>query len=291
MKIEVYESSIKEISMRGPTYEDYSLLHAFFKLVSEERKSGILNNENLLKLRRWFNGAMETTETMQGHVCMKPFGYDGDYLIIDKIYNYHKSKNPVYAKWDDFFHYGDAPNAVRNRKKYFINTLNKLDDFSEVLNIASGPCRDIKEFFECNHKKLTIDCIDIDKNAIQYAKNLLSFCRNGEVNFFNANVFKFNPERQYDLIWSAGLFDYFDDRTFRILLNRLTKFVKPKGSIVIGNFQNALLFKHYMEFGDWFLNYRDNNKLIELTEKIDCTDIFVESEELGVNLFLHLKFS
>lgn len=199
-----------------------------------------------------------------------------------------------YKKWDRFFQSQSAPQAVRNRKKYFIdlvgNILNKKDNIS-VLNIASGPGRDILELFECyGTDKINIKCVELDKKAIEYSKLLLGE-RANLVEFFNINAVKFTTDEKFDLVWSAGLFDYFNDSIFIRLLTRFYHLLKPNSEMVIGNFSDNNPSKIYMElFGDWILNYRSKEKLTYLGAKVtNQENIKVGMEPNGVNLFLHLK--
>jgi SAM-dependent methyltransferase len=282
------EDWIREISSIGPAEEHYKSLMHFFNDVATCRTNGQLSEGDLLNMRSWFNGSMSSTETMQGHACLKPRGYDGDYLIIDKIYTHRTSQDPVFAKWDRFFHSGDAPIAVRNRKTYFIDKLKGLGPKSSVLNLASGPCRDLLEYFEGFDMKLKVDCVDLDPEAIAYGKALLGDRQ--DTRFYNENIFRFRPSVKYDLIWSAGLFDYLTEKQFRLLLRRLSNFVNPGGKIVIGNFNNNVQSKDYMEFGNWILNYRSSEELLAYASEISNSRVSVESEPLNVNLFLNIEF-
>lgn len=235
-----------------------------------------------------------TPETMQGFAYHKPHGYAGDYEIIDRIYTLHTTENERLKRWDEFFHAQDAPQAVRNRKFFFINTLSQLSRDRKklrVLNVGSGPGRDIFEFFENNRASdIHFDCIEFDRNAIAYASGL---CERhlDKISFINANVFKFSTAEKYDLVWSAGLFDYLNDRRFVFLLNKLYSYLKPRGVLYVGNFSDLNPTRKYMElFGNWHLLHRNKQDLIALALQIgiEHSKIDVSSEPLGINLFLKL---
>lgn len=130
----------------------------------------------------------------------------------------------------------------------------------------------------------------MDKNAVQYAQYLLD--ADPRVTFEVENVFKYLPQRKYDLVWSAGLFDYFDDETFIRILNRYLSFIEEGGELIIGNFHPRNPSRGYMEFGEWYLHHRTNEELIALAQKAgvkDANRITIEEEELGVNLFMRIK--
>ncbi|MEM6321796.1 MAG: class I SAM-dependent methyltransferase [Bacteroidota bacterium] len=107
--------------------------------------------------------------------------------------------------------------AVRNRKELFKKLLHQYTNTVDyqVLNVASGPCRDVAEYLQNNPTKaICIDCLEHDSHAIDYAKTLLQSVNSDQYQFIHANIFKFDTTKEYDFIWSAGLFDYFDDMTF-----------------------------------------------------------------------------
>jgi cyclopropane fatty-acyl-phospholipid synthase-like methyltransferase len=98
------------------------------------------------------------------------------------------------------------------------------------------------------------------------------------------------PDR-YDLVWSAGLFDYFTDRGFAALLQRLLSFCKSgHGQLVVGNFTDPNPSAAYQAFGDWSLEHRSRELLLRLARDCDgaAEPMYVGSEPEGVNLFLHV---
>ncbi|HON59558.1 MAG TPA: methyltransferase domain-containing protein [Smithella sp.] len=278
----------------GPEAQDYEELAQLYKIVNNKRKQGVYSDEDLMEIWRSVPEAYITTDTMQGYVLMKPLGYHGDYVIIERIYNKWLSPKPHLANWDVFFHQQAAPQAVVNRKKYFLDVLTSLNSRKDpryVLNIGCGPSNDIIEFLEKENSHVSFECVDYDKDAIDYSfnkmkeKNLLH-C----VCFHRENALKYVPTKLFDLIWSAGLFDYLNDNYFKMLLNKMLNFVKSGGEIIIGNFSVNNPTRDYMECGNWFLYHRTEEDLIRLG--IECgiprEQIRVGSEPLGVNLFLHL---
>jgi len=270
------------INQNGPEEKDYAFLDQFCQEYPEK-----LNELKSLDF-------MQSKYSIMGHVRHKPYGYAGDFHIIDRIYT--DSAYPKFQKWDKYALQNAAAKAVRNRKGYFKRMLRSLSaavkDIS-VLNIGSGPARDLYEFFEEEDAlSMKITCIDMDPKSITYAKAL-----NHEyldyICFVNQNVLRLKLENKYDLIWSAGLFDYFSDKTFVHVLERLHNGLAEGGEIILGNF-NATYnpSRHFMEVvGEWFLNHRTSEELMGLARKagFDNFDISTNFEEENVNLFLHIK--
>jgi extracellular factor (EF) 3-hydroxypalmitic acid methyl ester biosynthesis protein len=287
---EKFKSFILSVTAHGPESEDYPMLNMFFQEVYDAIQNGEMTEHEKLQMREWFGAALNSEETLQGHVCVRPLGYNGDYLIIDKIYRTALSENAVMRKWDYYYHQHPAPIAVRNRKDVFKQLLGSLEPNSTILNLASGPSRDVYEFLQENTLPLHITNVDLDDQAIAFSLQLLSTLdHSSKVNYVHANVLRFRSTEQYDLIWSAGLFDYFTDELFVKLLKKYAANLAPNGTFVLGNFNTANVSRPYMEFADWCLNHRSKEQLIELGLSAGYTTARVFAEPTGINLFLELK--
>ena len=130
----------------------------------------------------------------------------------------------------------------------------------------------------------------MDEKAVDHARKLCADFTD-RVEFHHKNIFRFSAPRSYDLVWSAGLFDYLDDKAFKVLLRRLLKAVRPGGCLIAGNFSTRHSSRAYMEvIGEWYLHYRDEVDLHRLAMDCDIepSRIWVASEPEGVNLFLKI---
>ena len=279
------------VAQGGPQEKDYPDLNAWLTRAHALSSGGQLSDQEQSELIAAFGDAM-SLETIQGCALNKPHGYAGDFEIIDKIYQHHVSPNPALAKWDLYFHQLHAPIAVRNRKDYFHGLLDSLprDTESRILKVGIGPGRSMFEWLSANPQSPAVfDCLDIDPNAIRYATELNQAFLD-RINFIRTNALRFTPSRKYPLIWAAGIFDYFDDDTFKTLLTRLYAYVSPGGQLVVGNFNDINPSRPYMEFGAaWFLHHRSAAQLMDLAQQagISRGRLRIGCERLGVNLFLH----
>lgn len=284
------------IQRGGPHPSEYALVNRAIERLSNEVRAGLID---LSDLKTWMR---EVTlkcfqGTMQAESILKKHGYSGDFEIIDHIYQMKIANEPHLRRWDLFFHAQSAPCAVRNRKAYFHRLLNQLAAENpgqklRILNIASGPARDLREWFDANpSQEIHFDCIELDPNAIHYASNLCSTYRD-RIHFHQQNALKFIPSGKYDLIWSAGLFDYLTDRLFVRLTRSLLPFVKPGRQVVVGNFSELNSSRDYMELmGDWCLRHRSEATLRSLAIQTGTPagSVRVDWEPEGVNLFLHVS--
>jgi len=234
--------------------------------------------------------------TLIGHAFVKPFGYPGDFVLLDKIYQFYVNKDPRYKNWDHLFQNQPAAYAVRNRKDFFIEYCKKLvlkKKSAKVLILGSGPAEDVYEFLTSisGGNKMHFELIDFDKSAIDYSmKKNKQFDR--QISYSRINVLRFNSFKLYDLIWSAGLVDYFKDKHFTFLIRKYINCLTEDGEMVISNFSSKNPTKRLMEvISDWHLNLRTESDLFRIASdaNIDNEMVSVEKEPLGINLFLKIR--
>lgn len=278
----------------GPDPAQYQKMTQLMGEIGTQRKKGEIGQNEIHILQKAFGEAMTTNHTLQGLVCVKPHGYAGDYEIIDKIYTNHLNPHEKFIKWDKYFQSRSAPKAVRNRKEFFKNWLAQKKRPLSVLSLVGGPCRDLLEFLEDNpDADIQIDTVEYDPNAITYAKKLFEEAGVSmeKISFINATIFKYTPTKRYDAIWSSGMFDYLNNEAFVMALKKLVYSLEENGELVLGNFQKGNPTRDYMDFGEWFLNYRTDKELIALAKKAGIQEhkIGISKESLGINLFLHVK--
>lgn len=275
----------------GPDPEEYDHLTESYHVLSSAIRKGVISSTELHNIWRYIGQAF-SVDTIQGFVANKPHGYAGDFEVIDRIYTFWTSPRKCLEKWDIYFHTLQAPQAVRRRKTYFIDFVNRRDRERElhVLNVGCGPARDVFEYLNTYGENCTyFHCIDNDPRAISYARSL---CKGSQQIFFiEKNVFRFRTQKRFSIVWSAGLFDYLNDKAFVFLLRRLFHITEPGGEIVIGNFSPDNTTRAQMEVGEWYLNYRTTDNLIALAGKagLPMEDVFVEKIYDGILLFLHAR--
>ena len=234
--------------------------------------------------------------TLIGHGFVKPFGYPGAFTIIHNIYKVHVNPDNKYGNWDRFFQNQAGAQAVRNRKDYFLKRCAEIEqrdgEVKHVLILGSGPATDVNEYLQNNpHSKIKFDLVDFDQNAIDFAKKQNEPFKDS-IKYFKINVLRYKPYQWYDLIWSAGLFDYFKDKHFVYMVNKYYKYLLDGGEFIIGNFSHSNPTRRLMEvLSDWYLVHRSKSDLVRMALEAEAAKelVEVEMEELGVNLFLRIK--
>lgn len=295
-QLEVYADFIRSIVAKlGPTPEDDPEVHEVANAVHRDLQAKRLVIKDIHYLREQFGYTLDSRDTLQGHALAKPYGYPGDFELFDKIYQHHVSFDPRLTRWDEFFHRLDACEAVRNRKTWLHGQLEQRHDNCRrplsVLIVGSGPGRNVFEFLEQYPEGARFDCVELDPKAIDYAARLCAPMAE-RVRFKQGSILRYRTESRYDVIWSGGLFDYFNDRVFGRALKHLMGLLAEGGELIIGNFASPNSSQAFMELiSDWTLTLRTPQQLRMLASQIEADGdrVRVESEPTGVNLFLRLS--
>ncbi len=283
------------IEQGGPRPHQYAYADYLFEAIGNKLKAGELPAEVGAQLLNQCT-FLQTSDSVMGHIRNKPYGYAGDFMIIERIYLNEPKAASTHYHWDKYSLEHVAAKAVRNRKDYFKTVMtNRIEQSAtplQLLDVASGPARDLKELFEIIQPNcMNVTCVEMDERAIAHATSI-NASHNGKINFINKNIFKFRTEEKFNIVWSAGLFDYFCDRSFVLVLKKLLSFATDDGEIIIGNFNSENPSRIYMELvGDWILQHRSAEQLIELAIAAGANPdhIYVGREPEGINLFLHIK--
>jgi len=213
---------------------------------------------------------------IQDRMISKPRGYSGDYLTIDWLYQQPFDGDHRVDVWNRLSYAQQAARAVRARVDYvrdaILPILSAATTDIRILDIASGPGRIERGVFDAVpslRHRVTFELLDADEDAIEYSRTLLSSAipTNVDLQFHHRNALRFAPTSTYRFIWSAGLFDYLDDRLAARLLSRMYSWLDKGGSMLVGNFAPECQSQWSLEaFYDWFLIYRSEEDCLKLCE-------------------------
>lgn len=237
----------------------------------------------------------------------KPRGYAGDYEMMNQLYTRDLIGDTLFSKClQRYFVDEPAGRAVRNREKYLgnkiINIINKdnSDKMVRILSIASGPAMEIQNLisdqnFQTDYVEFHL--LDQDQDSLKHAQRKIfeiARIKNKKVNLKLHNISISTVIQdglnigEFNLIYSAGLFDYFTDPVAVFAANQIYKALKRGGSLIIGNFSinNPNQFAMGLIM-DWHLIYRSEQKMQALFGKIG-SEYKLEHEEEFINLFANI---
>lgn len=274
------------------TSANFFQLDELLAITAYEYRKGIISKEHIAEINTNFGNEF-LKKTLHGKGFLKPNGYPGDYLFLDRIYTNHISSNPKYCIWDEYVQQNGASNAVRNRKEYFKNLVRAKARPAlkmKVLNIVSGSGRELAELYDdASMKNIHTTCVEIDEKAIAFSKEL-NKTNLDCIEYINSNIFRYQTKESFDFIWAAGLFDYLNDKTFVKLLMRFAAWQKKGGEIVIGNYNEAHNpGRDYMEvLGDWRLIHRTEEQLLQLARDAGFSENEIHVSRMPDNVILYL---
>jgi hypothetical protein len=245
----------------------------------------------------------------------KPLGYPGDFEVMNHVYGDGFSGATLFDRAVGLsFLCTPAALAVRVRKDLIAARLAALlDDPAadgdrplRVLSIAAGPAQEIFELLAERRRlarPVEIVLFDQDKGALSYAYGRLrglagaggAHGERARIVYLHDSIKRallgadvFGGEGPFDVVYSAGLFDYLQARTAIALARSLYAQVAPGGTLYVGNMVPANPSRWFMELHlDWFLVYRETAELLEIG-RVAAPGARVElvREETGVNPFV-----
>lgn len=202
----------------------------------------------------------------------KPRGYAGDAVMLDYIYR------PTEFQTSGFGHVihhattaAGAAKSIRWRRSHLAGRLlegMESNDQLRVLSVASGHLRELDIVsIATSNRNLQILALDQDKDSLEEAVRCYPNFAIHPLNHSISHLFKSDTLGQFDLIYSAGLFDYLTDRTAISLIEVLVARLHPEGRLVLGNYTPANDGRGYMEgMMDWRLIYRHQEDLVRLVK-------------------------
>ena len=235
----------------------------------------------------------------------KPLGYAGDYLMMEMIYgNRPEGDGKLGRLVDSWCLNTTAAKSVRGRRRLLSRELASLSrpllargQPVRIMNLACVSNRELFDFLEgCDRSELVEAlCVDIDTEALKYTRNKIDPRNHGAtIRLMNENIIKWargrsrHDFRGQDIIYSAGLTDYLDDRLLAVFIRTCYKQLKPGGVLVIGNFAphnpERMFLDHLIH---WRLIYRDKRAIRNAFVNSPFGDqIEILAEEQGINLFV-----
>jgi extracellular factor (EF) 3-hydroxypalmitic acid methyl ester biosynthesis protein len=224
----------------------------------------------------------------------KPRGYSGDGVLIDMVYRHKcvdmKAVTHVGREIYEFTSNVPAAKAVRNRREHIASLIDKVaeeKDEAAVMAIACGHLRECELSSTVRQRRLgRYVAIDQDpKNLAVIHRDYSAWGITGrESSLRDIVAGNFNGEK-FDLIYTAGLYDYLPNPIAKKLTSILFGMLSPGGTLFVANFLPDIRDAGYMEcYMAWTLIYRSQDEMLDLIgevarDQIDYLDVVTEEEE------------
>lgn len=148
---------------------------------------------------------------------------------------------------------------------------------ARILSVASGHARELSgslvtsPLFDGEFVALDQDALSCDEVSKSFAAHRVRVINTGVVEFLRDTT---TNHGEFDLIYSAGLYDYLSDILARRLTKQLYRMLKPGGRLLIANFVPETKSRAYMEiFMDWHLIYRTEEEMLALAQSTGATAV------------------
>lgn len=211
----------------------------------------------------------------------KPRGYAGDAVLMDFLYREKSVLRTIANKsiiGQSICHNliaSPSAKAVRFRKKVLANKIDEValkKNDAEILSVACGHLREaaLSEAIQKNKLKRFV-ALDQDTESLNEVRLSYDF---EALQVVQASVRDILHPRydigEFDLIYSAGLYDYLNDKTVKFLTQSLFKRLKKGGRLLIANFMPNIIESGYMEaFMAWNLIYRKTDNILQAIDIVD----------------------
>ena len=244
----------------------------------------------------------------------KPLGYAGDYEMVNMMLRESEAKGKtIYAKVVDEYHLKAAPviahcnriDMLQSRLKEEAERVIQEGRMFTVLNVGCGPAVELQRFIRqeniVNHGAFQL--MDFNQETLDYTKVKIDEAVKGSGNkpvikFIHKSIDELLKEihrtgkseiaAKYDMVYCAGLFDYFSYKTCKQLTELYYSWLAPGGLLTVTNVRanhpNIQLMEHLLE---WYLFYRDEKDMAEMAPP--NAKPLVSTDATGVNVFLDMR--
>lgn len=242
----------------------------------------------------------------------KPLGYPGDYQMVKMMLRRtEKIAPPGYPSFIEDIHLNAlAPVAHRNRIHLLTERLLKeahtrKGETIKILSFGCGPAAEIEDFVIGMDNTLLenfqITLADFNEETLEYAsqriKNVLSeknvsmdivtqCCSVDDI--IHKKLSGEIQKKRFDVIFCAGLYDYFSSGICKTLNEIFYGWLKPDGLLTITNVHSDNPNKYYMSYiMDWHLVHRTPLEVQALL--VEQSDYAISYDFTGINIFADMR--
>lgn len=234
----------------------------------------------------------------------KPAGFAGDHETIQLVYRQRPAgRDRVGRLIDAVVLAMPMAQAVFNRRRLLAEEIRRTRATCDrqpvrITSLACGPAEELRDVLlpaNPGRVPLSVTLVDIDPTALEYARGRLEATGAGQrIRARRCNLIKAATGRRplelpaQDLVYSAGLIDYFEDDLVVGLIDAAHGWLAPGGRLILGNFHPRNPDRAFLDHvTEWPLIYRTEADMDRLFERSrfgrPCTKVAFEPR--GINLF------
>ncbi|MCI0535459.1 MAG: class I SAM-dependent methyltransferase [Verrucomicrobiales bacterium] len=245
-------------------------------------------------------------------IYTKPLGYAGDYEMVNMILRDPCEGGSLFAKLLNVHIMQQVPaEAHRNRIVFLLQRLIEETNRSvqkrricRIFNLGCGPAMEVQNFLGhvlSQHADFTL--LDASDETLRDTGQVLEQVkykhgRGTPIKLITKSLQQllkqrntFKPERGYDFVYSAGLFDYLNDRIGQAIIETAYDWLVPGGLLLITNVDPVNPIRNIMEhIYEWHLIYRNGSELAALAAGLpEEANVSVVAEPTSANVLLEVR--
>lgn len=205
--------------------------------------------------------------------------------IIDLLWDLRNNLNPdatsLGQRIEAFLLDMDLAKGVEYRVKYLAGQIEQYKN-CKIASIASGSAIELGEvmsFYRNEYHAYDIDTRALGRAQLRDIPNLT---------IHKMDCTKFKSDLKFDLIYSAGLFDYFTEEQSKPIIANLFNHLNEGGQLIIGNADINVTGQAIMdELLNWKLIYKSKKQLIGMAGDIS-KNISIHTDPFGAFNYLTL---
>jgi extracellular factor (EF) 3-hydroxypalmitic acid methyl ester biosynthesis protein len=211
-----------------------------------------------------------------GRAFRKPRGYAGDAPLMDLAYLCGPRPQGLTTLGEGLWAWEiESPGcrSVRHRRMRLARTIDSCASTRDQVNVVAFACGHLRELdasVAAQQGRVRVVALDQDAESLELVARDYGHLGVQTSTATVRDVLRGRRcERDADLCYAAGLYDYLDDKVAVALTAALFEYVRPGGRLLIANFTTSMRDAAYMEgCMDWHLIYRDEPEMIALTQRI-----------------------
>lgn len=202
---------------------------------------------------------------------LKPRGYAGDAVMLDYVYSGSPPSGTHPTGQGVFRCTTRGPMGLsvlyrRSLLSAYVDDIVCRNPAARILSVASGHCRELEGTLATS-KTFRGELIAFDQDPASCDEVRRVYTQG--VKAVEGNVKRLVNGQivlgDFDLIYSAGLYDYLPDVAAKRLTETLKSMLRPRGRLVIGNFASSSHGRGYMDLlMDWHLMYRSTAEFLQI---------------------------
>ena len=246
-------------------------------------------------------------------IFAKPLGYAGDYEMMNMIWRNQPEGRSLFAKVLSAYILNQGPaisvrNRVREVHRLLVQEVMRVKASgrsASIFSVGCGPARELLLLMEdplCNDNSFHL--MDFNDETLLHVQSSLEAARRKHLRtssfeYSKRSVYQLmrnpsrsvQPELQFDMIYSSGLYDYLDDRVSRTVNGRLYEQLKPGGVLYVTNFDHSNPIRKMMEYAfEWNLIHRNGRQMEEMIPpSVSNEDCSIWADNTGINVFLEIR--